>query len=68
MDYKKGQVISAIHNDESLLYDKDAITIQTIGNIMDNEEKTTELLVRTYLTSDSDYEEGVKIYKEFHKL
>tara|TARA_B000000532_G_C18781687_1_gene368591 strand:- start:202 stop:399 length:198 start_codon:yes stop_codon:yes gene_type:complete len=65
MDYKKGQVISATHNEESLLYDKDAITIHTIGDIT---EESTEMLIKTYQTSDSDYEEGVKIYKEFHKL
>jgi len=65
MSYKKGQIISAIHNEPSLLYDKDAITIHTIGDIT---EETTEILIKTYQTSDSDYEEGVKIYKEFHKL
>ena len=65
MDYKKGQVISATHNEESLLYDKDAITIQTVGDIT---EENITLSIKTYQTSDSDYEEGVKIYKEFHKL
>ena len=65
MDYKKGQVISAIHNEGSLLYNKDAITIQTISDIV---EENIILSVKTYQTSDSDYEEGVKIYKEFHKL
>tara|TARA_Y100001938_G_scaffold128018_1_gene181407 strand:- start:367 stop:564 length:198 start_codon:yes stop_codon:yes gene_type:complete len=65
MDYKKGQVISATHNEESFLYDNDAITIQTVGDIT---EENITLSIKTYQTSDNDYEEGVKIYKEFHKL